>query len=102
MSAEPADLQAAATTDGPGFDDALAELEGIVAELESDRLEVDQLAARVERAAELVRTCRARIDGTRLQVEEVLERLADAPDDPSGDTASRIGTAAGDDDPATG
>lgn len=102
MSPEPADPNDAATADGPGFDDALAELEGIVAELESDRLEVDQLAARVERAAELVRTCRARIDGTRLQVEEVLERLADEPDDGSGDTTSRSGDDAGDDDPAAG
>lgn len=85
MSAEPAVPQDASPIDGPGFDEALAELEGIVAELESDRLEVDQLAARVERAAELVRTCRARIDGTRLQVEEVLERLTDDPADTPSD-----------------
>lgn len=58
-----------------GFAAAMAELEGIVAELESDTLDVDLLADRVERAAELVGWCRDRIDGTRFRVEEILERL---------------------------
>ena len=71
-----------ATTDGgtrgdadePGFADALAELERIVAELETDDLDVDRLAERVSRAGELVRTCRARLDAARFAVEDVLER----------------------------
>lgn len=92
MTAGPPDPQDPTVDGGPGFDEALAELEGIVAELESDRLEVDQLAARVERAAELVRTCRERIDGTRLQVDEILERLTDDP--------SRDGPSTDDGDPA--
>lgn len=61
------------------FSGALAELDGIVAELESDALDVDLLADRVERAATLVAWCRDRIDGTRFQVEEILTRLE--PDD---------------------
>lgn len=76
--------------DGPadapadGFGAAMAELQRIVAELESDSLDVDELAARVERAAVLVAWCRDRIDATRFAVTEVLERL-EAPE-PAGDT----------------
>ncbi len=58
-----------------GFAGAMAELESIVAELESDSLDVDLLAERVERAALLVGWCRDRIDGARFRVEEILERL---------------------------
>jgi len=61
---------------GPGFAESLAELEAIVAELESSELEVDHLAGRVERASELVRICRDRLDRARFAVEDVLERTA--------------------------
>ena len=60
--------------DAPGFADALAELERIVAELESDALDIDHLAERVERAASLVQVCRERIAGARFSVEEILDR----------------------------
>jgi len=58
-----------------GFAGAMAELEAIVAELESDSLDVDRLAEQVERAALLVGWCRDRIDGARFRVEEILDRL---------------------------
>lgn len=58
-----------------GFAGALAELEAIVSQLESDTLDVDLLTERVERAATLVSWCRERIDATRWHVEEVLERI---------------------------
>ncbi len=67
MSDEPAD-----TTETMDFGDALEELEGIVAELESDELDVDRLAERVARAGVLVRTCRERLDAAGLAVDEVL------------------------------
>jgi exodeoxyribonuclease VII small subunit len=68
--------------DEPGFADALSELERIVAELESDALDIDHLAERVERAASLVQVCRDRIGGARFSVEAILER-----DDAEGDGA---------------
>jgi len=73
-----------ATTAGdePGFADALSELERIVADLESDALDIDHLAERVERAAALVQVCRERIGGARFSVEAILER-----DDAEGDGA---------------
>jgi exodeoxyribonuclease VII small subunit len=62
--------------EGPiGFSDAMAELTAIVTELESDALDVDQLAGRVERAAELVSLCRDRIDGARYAVDQIIGRL---------------------------
>lgn len=67
--------------DEVGFNEALAELERIVAQLESDDLDVDHLTERVERAAHLVALCRRRIEGTRMRVEEILDRLDQPPDD---------------------
>ncbi len=64
--------------DGPGFAAAIDELTALVAELESDSLDVDHLADRVQRAAELVVRCRERLDVARFQVDEVLVELDDA------------------------
>lgn len=59
----------------PGYAEALAELEAILDDLDDDRLDVDALAAKVERAAHLVALCRERIAGARLAVEEVVTDL---------------------------
>lgn len=69
------------------YADAVAELEAIVASLERDELDVDVLAARVGRAAELIKLCRDRIGGARMEVEQLvadLERPAEGGAD-SGD-----------------
>jgi exodeoxyribonuclease VII small subunit len=66
------------------YTDAVAELEQIVDELDDDRLDVDLLAERVRRAAELIRVCRSRITGARLEIERVvveLEAEGRTPDD---------------------
>lgn len=65
------------------FAAAMDELTTLVDELESDALDVDDLTARVARAADLVQWCRERIDGARFSVEEVLVRLE--PDEPEAD-----------------
>ena len=65
----------------PGYAEALAELEAILDELDDDRLDVDALAERVQRAAYLVALCRERVAGARLAVEEVVTDLdGDHPD----------------------
>ena len=61
-----------------GFTAAAAELDQIVADLESANLDVDSLTEKVARAAELVTWCRSHIDGTRMQVEQVLTTLDEA------------------------
>jgi len=65
------------TDDAPSYAAMLAELEQILAELERDDVDVDVLAARVGRAAELVEACRARIDRARMEVERVVATLGD-------------------------
>ena len=66
------------TTDQPSYADMLAELESILTELEGDDVDVDVLATRVARAAELVEACRDRIDRARMEVERVVAKLSDA------------------------
>ncbi len=60
------------------YADALAELETILAGLERDEPDVDQLAERVARAAVLIRLCRGRIAAARFEVERVVTDLGDA------------------------
>ncbi len=63
-----------------GFQDAVDRLETIVARLESDDADLDVMAADVAAASELIRSLRARITATEMQLEELLGTL-DAPAD---------------------
>jgi len=60
-----------------GYAEAMQELEEILTEIEDDQVDVDVLAVKVTRAAELIRLCRERITATRMQVEQVVEDLAE-------------------------
>jgi exodeoxyribonuclease VII small subunit len=68
-------------TDGPadvaaiGYAEALAELDVILRELEGSDVDVDRLADRVARAADLIAVCRRRIEGARLRIEQVVADL---------------------------
>ncbi len=64
----------------PGYADALDELQGILASLESEATDVDQLAERVQRADVLIRHCRSRLENARLRVEQVVAALEPTPD----------------------
>jgi exodeoxyribonuclease VII small subunit len=61
----------------PGYGEAMEELEAILAELEGDDLDVDVLAARVQRASELLKTCRARIVRAQQDVDRIVADLED-------------------------
>jgi exodeoxyribonuclease VII small subunit len=68
------------------YADAVAELEAILAELDDDTIDVDLLAERVRRAATLIRLCRERIAGARLEIERIVADLGgDGPDRDPGD-----------------
>jgi exodeoxyribonuclease VII small subunit len=58
-----------------GYADALAELESILSELESDTVDVDRLALQVRRASELIGLCRGRIRDARVEVEQIVADL---------------------------
>ena len=59
----------------PGYAAAMAELEQILQELEGEDPDVDVLASRVERAANLIEICRRRITNAGIQVERVVAAL---------------------------
>ena len=54
---------------------ALEELQEILAELESDQIDIDELAKKVERANELLQQCQKRLTSTQMQVEKINDVL---------------------------
>jgi exodeoxyribonuclease VII small subunit len=54
------------------FEQALAELEAIVGELESGQAPLEQSIERYERGARLKAHCEARLDAARLRVERIV------------------------------
>ena len=58
-----------------GYADALDELDDILRELEGSDVDVDRLAARVARAADLIALCRDRIGAALLRIDEVIADL---------------------------
>lgn len=71
----PDDRQDARPASQLGYAEALEELETILAALERDDVDVDVLAERVRRAAELISVCRDRIGRARVEVERVVVDL---------------------------
>lgn len=57
------------------YNQALAELERILNELRSDSCDVDTLAEKTRRAAELLKLCRAKLTRTESELEKVLNDL---------------------------
>jgi exodeoxyribonuclease VII small subunit len=60
-----------------GYAEAMSELEAILGSLDEDEVDVDALAANVERASTLIAVCRDRISAARLQVEQIVASMAD-------------------------
>ena len=54
---------------------ALEELQEIINDLESDQVDIDELAKKVERANELLQQCQKRLTSTQMQVEKIIEAL---------------------------
>jgi exodeoxyribonuclease VII small subunit len=63
-----------------GYAEALAELDGILRELEGSDVDVDRLAERVARASDLIALCRGRIDAARVRIDQVIADLDATPD----------------------
>ena len=85
MPSEP--TETSADLDDLGYAEAVEELEAILAELDGDEVDVDVLAERVRRAADLVQLCRRRLDAARVEVTRIVADLeAVAPLDGAADT----------------
>jgi exodeoxyribonuclease VII small subunit len=67
---------------GPGFEQALAELEKIVARMESGELSLEDALATHKRGLELARYCQKQLEAAQQQVKvlegEILKPLAEA------------------------
>ena len=66
-----------ATSEPPArsYGDAMAELDDILAELESGKVDVDTLCEQVARGALLIRWCRQRLDSVREDVDSVVSEM---------------------------
>lgn len=59
----------------PNYSEAFAELQQIVSDLEEGEINVDELAEKVKRAAELIRICKEKLTATEGDVGKILASL---------------------------
>ncbi|MDJ0925104.1 MAG: exodeoxyribonuclease VII small subunit [Acidimicrobiia bacterium] len=57
------------------YREAMAELEAILAAIEEEQVDVDELAAKVQRSAELIALCRARIEEASVAIEAIVDAM---------------------------
>ncbi len=55
------------------YRDAEKELATILEDLQSERIDVDEISGRVKRAVELIRFCKEKIEHTEMEVKKVIE-----------------------------
>jgi exodeoxyribonuclease VII small subunit len=65
---------------------AVAEIEQILASIDRDEIDIDELSQKVERAVELLKVCRAKLRATELRVTEVLKDVT--PEDEEAEDAA--------------
>ena len=58
------------------YREAIEQLDAIIAEIDDDDVDVDELADRVKEAVNLIRLCKAKIDKAELEVKKVVEDFA--------------------------
>lgn len=61
-------------SDPARFEEALAELEDIVGEMEGDRVPLDELLKKYERGTRLLRLCQGHISDARARIEQIAEQ----------------------------
>ncbi|TAM98367.1 MAG: exodeoxyribonuclease VII small subunit [Chitinophagaceae bacterium] len=57
------------------YTEAFNELQEIVAEIEEGEISVDELSAKVKRAAQLIKICRKKLTSTEEDVHKILKEL---------------------------
>ncbi|MCF8328941.1 MAG: exodeoxyribonuclease VII small subunit [Crocinitomicaceae bacterium] len=57
--------------------EAFEELQEIVGEMETGNINIDELAIKVKRAAELIKICKSKLKATELDVQKILDELDD-------------------------
>lgn len=59
------------------YENQLLELEEIIRDIEDESISVDELSAKVKRAAVLIKNCRSVLNSTEKDVENILKELED-------------------------
>ncbi len=67
------------------FGDAVTEVEQILAGLEADEVDIDELGQQVKRAVELIRVCREKLEKTDAEVRDLVSGLSGEESEPEGD-----------------
>jgi exodeoxyribonuclease VII small subunit len=70
------------------YKEAAEELEQIVAEIESEEIDVDALGEKVKRASFLIKTCKEKLRRTEQEVKKVLSGIETPPERPTGPSGS--------------
>ncbi len=78
----------AAARKQPTYAEASAELETILDRIEGGEVDVDEVVTLVRRGAELIRSCRERLDAARLEVGKVVADLDALEKDAAGEAAA--------------
>lgn len=61
--------------DNPGYTEAFEELQLIVSQIEEGAITIDELSEKVKRAATLIRICKAKLNATEEDVNQILKEL---------------------------
>ena len=59
----------------PSYSEAIAEIDEILQQIETGELDVDQLAAKVKQASELLILCKSKLFSTSREIEQVLKEM---------------------------
>lgn len=59
-------------TDSMKYEEAMHELERIVASMENDELDIDSLAEQLRRAQQLIKMCKAKLNKADEEIKEIL------------------------------
>ncbi len=57
------------------YEDQIEELETIIRDIENENISVDDLSAKVKRAAELIRNCQTVLQNTSKEVDDILKQM---------------------------
>ena len=63
------------------FGEAIDQLEGILGRIESEEIDIDDLAGELKRAAELLDVCRGKIRQAEVEVTQIVQALEDEDED---------------------
>lgn len=61
------------------YKEAVKEIEDIISEIESETIDVDELASKVKRASELITFCKDKLKKTEKEVNKILEEVEEEP-----------------------